>query len=96
MLPDYASYYLSQAADALDFLNANRRKIGGIVVGIQHGDVKPSNILLCGETVKLSDFGLSSTLSTSQARKRLSTPTRRGRRGPRSRRVRRLSCGRAG
>jgi serine/threonine protein kinase len=55
--------YLSQIADALDFLNARQHRIDGQLVGIQHCGVKGSNILLFGETVKLSDFELSSTTS---------------------------------
>ncbi len=67
MPPDYACFYLAQAAEALDFLNAGRHRVGSSVVGIQHGDVKPSNLLVFGETVKLTDFGLSSTLSSAVA-----------------------------
>jgi serine/threonine protein kinase len=51
--------YLSQAAAALDFLNARRHSFEGRTVGFQHCDVKPSNLLLTGEIVKLADFGLS-------------------------------------
>jgi serine/threonine protein kinase len=65
--PDYVCFYLKQAADALDFLNAPRHRLGASLVGIQHCDVKPSNILLQGETVKLSDYGLSCTMSATQA-----------------------------
>jgi serine/threonine protein kinase len=61
--PDYVCFYLTQAAEILDFLNARRHKLNGNTVGIQHCDVKPSNLLLCGETVKLSDFGLSSPMT---------------------------------
>lgn len=64
--PDHVCYYLSQAADALDFLNAAQHRVGGNLVGIQHCDVKPSNLLLCGDTVKVSDFGLSGTLSAAE------------------------------
>jgi serine/threonine-protein kinase len=65
--PDHACYYLSQAADALDFLNAAQHRVGGNLVGIQHCDVKPSNLLLCGDTVKVSDFGLATPLTAAQA-----------------------------
>lgn len=54
---------LSQAAAALDFLNAKQHHIGGNIVGIQHCDVKPRNLLLIGDTVKLTDFGLASSIS---------------------------------
>jgi serine/threonine-protein kinase len=53
-------HYLSQAAAALDFLNARRHRIGGLRTGVQHGDVKPSNLLLFGDEVRVCDFGLSS------------------------------------
>jgi serine/threonine protein kinase, bacterial len=51
--------YLTQVAEALDFLNARQHRIDGNLVGIQHCDVKPPNMLLFDETVKLADFGLS-------------------------------------
>src|SRR5207248_2189940 len=68
--PDYVCFYLNQAAAALDFLNAPRHRLTGNLVGIQHCDVKPSNLLLVGETVKLSDFGVSSVLTSIQAPQR--------------------------
>jgi serine/threonine-protein kinase len=61
--PEYVCQLLSQAADALDFLNKRHHLIDGKRVAIQHCDVKPSNLLLFGDTVKLTDFGLS-TLTT--------------------------------
>jgi serine/threonine protein kinase len=50
--------YLWQVAQALDFLNARQHAVDGRRVGFQHGDVKPNNILLFGDTAKLTDHGL--------------------------------------
>jgi serine/threonine protein kinase, bacterial len=50
--------YLSQTAEALDFLNARKHKVDNGIVGFQHGDVKPNNILLVGDEAKLADYGL--------------------------------------
>lgn len=50
--------YLWQVAGALDFLNARQHVVDGRKVGFQHGDVKPNNILLLGDTAKLTDHGL--------------------------------------
>jgi serine/threonine protein kinase, bacterial len=60
-----ACFYLTQAAEALDFLNAHQHRIGTSTYGIQHCDIKPSNLLVCGDTVKISDFSLSSLISAS-------------------------------
>jgi serine/threonine protein kinase len=56
--PVLVAGYLRQAAVALDFLNARRHQFDGRAVGFMHCDVKPSNLLLVGEMVKLADFGL--------------------------------------
>jgi serine/threonine protein kinase len=50
--------YMQQAASALDFMNAHTHDLDGRRVGYQHCDVKPSNMLLCDNTVKIADFGL--------------------------------------
>jgi len=63
IIPEHACLVLAQAAAALDFLNARRHSIDGRTVAIQHCDVKPSNLLLFGETVKLADFGLAALMT---------------------------------
>ncbi len=63
ILPEHTCLLLTQAAAALDFLNARRHTIDGRTAAIQHCDVKSSNLLLFGETVKLADFGLAALMS---------------------------------
>jgi serine/threonine protein kinase len=66
---------LAQAAAALDFLNARAHHLDGRCVGLQHRDVKPSNLLVFGETVKLSDFSLTTPMTgTVAAQVRQGTP----------------------
>ncbi len=62
IVPEQVCFYLAQVADALDFLHARNHTMDNQKVGIQHCDIKPSNMLLFGETVKLADFGLSSPM----------------------------------
>jgi serine/threonine protein kinase, bacterial len=63
IIPEYACLLLSQAAAALDYLNDRKHRLDGKLVSIQHCDIKPSNLMVFGETVKLADFGLSAQLS---------------------------------
>jgi serine/threonine protein kinase len=56
--PDHLCYFLTQAATALDFLNTRQHHVDGQRVAFRHCDVKPSNLLVQGRTVKLSDFSL--------------------------------------
>jgi serine/threonine protein kinase len=56
--PAMLGLYMWQVADALDYLNARKHLLDGRKVGFQHGDVKPSNILLLGDVAKLTDHGL--------------------------------------
>lgn len=62
---DEALPLITQAAAALDFLNTHQHHIDGVQVGVQHCDVKPSNFLLYGDTLKLCDFSLASLLTSS-------------------------------
>ncbi len=60
--PEKILHYLGQAASALDFLNARRHTYDGRLVGFQHSDIKPNNILLVGNEVKLADYGLATPM----------------------------------
>ncbi len=47
--------YMEQAARGIDFLNRQ---------GIIHGDIKPQNLLIVGDSVKVCDFGLAQAVDT--------------------------------
>lgn len=59
MYANHVCHFLSQAAAALDFLNTRQHLIREQRVAIRHCDVKPSNLLVKGQVVKLADFSLS-------------------------------------
>lgn len=61
--PEKLALYLYQVAQALDFLNGRRHRIDGRLVGLQHGDIKPNNVLLVGDSAKLADYGLATPTS---------------------------------
>ena len=63
--PEILGPYMVQAAAGLDFMNSRQHPFEGRTVGFQHCDVKPSNMLLIGDQVKLADFGLSSAMISS-------------------------------
>lgn len=74
VLAEQVCLYLAQAAEALDFLNTRQHLIDGKRVAVQHCDIKPSNLLLFGDTVKLADFGLTSLTTMSvQSHRRAGT-----------------------
>jgi serine/threonine protein kinase len=56
--PEKVCQYLAPIAAALDFLNTRQHRADGRLIGYQHGDVKPNNILLVGESPMLADYGL--------------------------------------
>jgi serine/threonine protein kinase len=60
---------MEQSATALDFLASQKISTASFTkMGLQHCDVKPSNILLMGEQVKVADFGLSGPLKLADTR----------------------------
>jgi serine/threonine protein kinase len=72
---DHVLPLLAQAAQALDFLNTCQHYVNGHWVSFQHCDVTPANLLVFGETVKLSDFGLTTALtSCEKTHQRAGTP----------------------
>jgi serine/threonine protein kinase len=58
IVPDHLCHYLTQAAEALDFLNVRQHILSGQRVAVRHCDVKPSNLLVQQGKVKLADFSL--------------------------------------
>ncbi len=58
IMADHLCFFLSQAASAIDFLNARQHLINGQRFAFRHCDIKPSNLLVQGRTVKLADFSL--------------------------------------
>ncbi len=65
---------LAQAAKGIDYLNAKQHMFDGQKVGLQHSNIKPGNLLLYGDTVRLSDFGFAVPSSASlKLQRRLGT-----------------------
>jgi serine/threonine protein kinase len=58
IISEHLCHFLGQAASALDFLNTRQHTLNGRRVAVRHCDVKPSNVLLVGGVVKVSDFSL--------------------------------------
>jgi serine/threonine protein kinase len=72
---DHVLPLLAQAAEALDFLNTCQHFVHDQWVTFQHCDVTPTNLLVFGETVKVSDFGLATALTACEKKhQRAGTP----------------------
>jgi serine/threonine protein kinase len=67
--PKRVCVYLAQIAEAIDYLNVRRRSADGIRVAYIHGDIKPSNMLVFGETAKLADFGMAQPVTLSRVQR---------------------------
>ncbi len=74
--PDHLVSLLDQAAEALDFLAGQRLSYGGFApTGLQHCDIKPNNLLMVGDCLKVADLGVcSQQRSNSRRRTTGSTP----------------------
>ncbi len=59
--PDVLMNLMKQAAEGLDFIAHQKLSNSNTLIqqGMQHCDIKPSNLLLINNTVKVADFGLS-------------------------------------
>lgn len=67
---DHALELLEQVAEGLDFLAELKLEgINSASRGLQHCDIKPSNLLIMGDCAKIADFGLCSGTSWKTHRK---------------------------
>jgi serine/threonine protein kinase len=67
---DHLLELLEQAAVALDFLaELKLPSVNPCSRGLQHCDIKPSNLLLVGDCLKIADFGLCASTSWQTHRK---------------------------
>jgi serine/threonine protein kinase, bacterial len=66
---------LADVAAGIDFLNRCCHEIDGQRLALGHSDINPRNMLLVGDTAKVSDFSLTSPITVlGQTRRRGGTP----------------------
>jgi serine/threonine protein kinase, bacterial len=68
--PDHLCFYLKQAAAGIDFLNKKQHLVNDQRVAFRHCDIKPSNLLLIGNTVKVADYSLAVQATTATCNSR--------------------------
>lgn len=56
LAPELLERIMRQLAEALDFLNTPKHRVGTANVGIQHQNIRPSTVMLFGETTRLGNF----------------------------------------
>jgi serine/threonine protein kinase len=66
IVPEHLCLLLLDAARGIDYLNGRDRRTGGSGKGMQHCDIKPSNLLVCNDRVKVADFGLANCTNSGQ------------------------------
>lgn len=68
-------HYMTQAADAIDYLNQPVHNLGGgKTTALRHGDIKPGNMLIVGGGIQVCDFGLAGILGGGDARTTVGQP----------------------
>jgi serine/threonine protein kinase len=56
--PEHLCYFLGHAAEAIDFLNTRQHILNSQRVAVRHCDIKPSNMLVMQNQLKLADFSV--------------------------------------
>jgi serine/threonine protein kinase len=73
--PDVLLNLMSQAAEGIDFISRQKVSSGNFFTqGMQHCDIKPSNLLLLTNVLKVADFGLSGPQMWNARGKAFGTP----------------------
>lgn len=55
--------YMEYIAKAIDFLNSPKTINKQLIDAINHGDIKPGNVLMVGDGVQVADYGLAQAIS---------------------------------